>query len=336
MRYLFGLVGVIVLAMPANGHHSASVLYDRNDIVEIAGLLTEVKWQNPHVVFTVSVTGDDGREVPWLVEEAALLFQERRGVTRDHYQVGEIIRVAGYRGRGNRAAIFATNTLLADGRELMTASAAGPRWSEDLVKDTYDGVTPEAAPAEGIFRVWSWGLEAANRPLWAESYPLTDYARTIQSSWDPRSDDVYLRCQHGMPAIMDTPHPLEFVRDGADIVLRLEEQDVVRRIHMDTASTSGTPSPFGYSFGEWEGETLVVTTTDIDFPWFDQTGIPQSDALRLVERFSVSADGRHLDYSVTATDPTVFTEPVAMERQWLWVPGQQIGQYDCVWESEER
>lgn len=333
MRYF--IIGLLIPWASVSAHHSAVVQYDRNDIAEIAGVLTDVKWQNPHVVFTVVVSGEDGREVEWLVEEAAPLFQERRGVRREHYRVGARIRVAGYRGRRNRESIFATNTLLADGRELMSASSAGPRWSDSLVGPTYEASVTENTSANDIFRVWSWGLENANRPLWKESYPLTAEARATQAAWDPVTDDAYLRCQHGMPAIMDSPHPLELVRDGVNILIRMEEQDVVRTVYMGSVPAERHPSPFGRSVGRWERDTLVVVTTDIDWPWFDQDGIPQSDAMRLDERFSVSADGRYLNYSITATDPSVFTEPVTMERQWLWVPGQQIGRYDCVWEGNQ-
>ena len=53
------------------------------------------------------------------------------------------------------------------------------------------------------------------------------------------------------------------------------------------------PGPFGYSVGRWDGDTLEVTTTDIDWPWFDQSGIRQTEALHLVERFTPSArEGR--------------------------------------------
>ena len=78
----------------------------------------------------------------------------------------------------------------------------------------------------------------------------------------------------------------------------------------------------------------MVTTTEIDFPWFDQAGIPQSEDLQLVERFSVSEDDRFLNYSVTATDSAVFTEPVVLDRRWLSVPGEELQSYECAWEAD--
>ena len=340
------LVGILALAIPslsAVAHHSPNVHFDRNEVVEIEGLLTEVDWQNPHIRLMVVARGADGRDVEWQVEESNINLQLRRGVTRDAYQVGENIRVAGFRGLRNRNAIFATNTLLANGRELVGGTSSGPRWSSDLVMTVaaYQAAKlgATATGPDDIFRVWSVaaasrdpGASRAASPLWKESYPLTEQALATLTNWDPVSDNRYLNCEHGMPAIMDSGAPMEFVREGSDILLRLEEQDVVRRIRMESETDSMASSPYGHSIGRWDGDTLVVTTADIDWPWFDQSGVPQSAELRLTERFTTSGDGRYLDYSLEASDPAVFTEAVLLEKRWAWIPGEELKPYNCSYE----
>ena len=140
-----------------------------------------------------------------------------------------------------------------------------------------------------------------------------------------------------MPAIMDLTTPMEFIQEGGDIVLYLEEQDSVRRIHMtDTeAPRQAAATPMGYSTGRWDGETLVVTTTHVGWPWFDQSGVPQTEAVEFVERFAPSADGRILTYEIIVTDPETFTEPVLLERHWVWAPTLQRRPYNCVWERND-
>ena len=86
----------------------------------------------------------------------------------------------------------------------------------------------------------------------------------------------------------------------------------------------------GYSVGRWEGDTLVVTTTLLNSPWFSQSGIPQSTQATLSERFTPTADGSRLNYELTTTDPLSFTEPVTTRRQWLYLPDQEIRPYDCT------
>ena len=344
MRFVVTLLGLFIL--PALAHHSPNVHFDRNDVVEIEGILAEVQWRNPHIQLTVVTRDEYGSEVAWLVEESNRNVQLRRGVTADDYQVGEIIRVAGFRGLRNRTALFATNTLLANGREILGSTSSGPRWTSDLVMTVgaYQASKLEkpANSPKSLFRVWSVaadshlpGTSRAGSPLWKDSYPLTEQARETLASWDPVADNPYLNCEHGMPAIMDAIAPMEFVLEDPDILLRLEEQDVVRRIVMGSAPTRTLPSPYGHSVGHWEGETLVVSTTDIDWPWFDQSGVPQSEALGLVERFSVTEDGQHMDYSVKVTDPAVFTETVVMGKRWSWIPGEEIKPYNCNYERDD-
>ncbi len=65
----------------------------------------------------------------------------------------------------------------------------------------------------------------------------------------------------------------------------------------------------GDSVGHWEGDTLVVDTTNFT----DQTSFQgSSEQLRLVERFTRVADDL-LRYEITVEDPTVWTQHWTME-----------------------
>jgi hypothetical protein len=65
----------------------------------------------------------------------------------------------------------------------------------------------------------------------------------------------------------------------------------------------------GDSRGRWEGNTLVVTTTNHnDKTWFDKIGSFHSDQMRVVERFT-PVTATTIRYLATIDDPKVFTRP---------------------------
>ena len=348
MRYTRLLFVGVGLSTGALAHHSPNLHFDRSDIAEVTGEIVDVAWRNPHTEITVVVAGENGQEVEWLVDTRGATQFLRVGLDQEMFQVGDSIQVAGFRGRRNRTAIFSTNILLSDGRELVADNFAEPRWAPsravNLVSRDQTLPSAEALPSdvEGIFRVWgrdrsNYGIQGTGRSLWKDSYPLTASAQAAQAGWDRVADNPYIRCETGMPAIMDLGTPMEFIQEGLDIVLYLEEQDSVRRIHMAAAEASADPepTPMGYSVGRWEDETLVVMTSAVNWPWFDQSGVPQTDAAQFVERFTPSGDGRILTYEITVTDPGTFTEPVLLERHWVWEPTLQRRPYNCVWERSD-
>ena len=77
----------------------------------------------------------------------------------------------------------------------------------------------------------------------------------------------------------------------------------------------GEPNPLpthvrpwmGDSWGHWEGDTLVVETTNI-YPLQTFRGIPPSEHLKVVERFT-RVDEETILYEFTVDDPTMYTEP---------------------------
>lgn len=328
-----------VIPYLAFAHHAASIHYDMTDIAEVAGRVTSIEWANPHTVITVDGSEDGGTEAEWRIEAAAAAMILRTGIERDSVSIGDTVRAAGFRGRRNTNAIFMRNFLLADGREWRSSRAIEPRWTENLVGTSWTN-SPSGQPDDGpgIFKVWSLDESTLPetgppRPLWNDSYPLTEFAREMQLTWGNGAENPYVNCANGMPAIMDTPIPMEFVRDGDNVVLTFEELDARRVIFMGDSSGSPTPGPYGYSTGRWEGESLVVRTVAIDWPWFDQDGIPLTDNAELLERFTPSPDGRFLNYVATVVDEAVFTEPVVLDRRFADIPGEEVQTYDCQWDE---
>ena len=111
---------------------------------------------------------------------------------------------------------------------------------------------------------------------------------------------------HGVPRQLVPPFPLEFVEDGDYFAILSETEHSVRVIPLD-----GRPhrknywSWMGDSRGRWDGDTLVVDSTNFT----DRTNFRGSgEHLHLVERFT-RLDAGTLEYRFTVEDPTTWTRP---------------------------
>ena len=134
---------------------------------------------------------------------------------------------------------------------------------------------------------------------------------------------------------MMNPSVFQFVDEGDRIILRIQLYDVLRTIHMDTDTDPETQpeSPLGYSVGRWEDDTLVVTTTRIDWPYSNGDGVPQSLEAMHIERFAPSADGSTMDYDLTSVDPAYLVDPQSRPGSFTWRPEREIEEYGCtLWE----
>ncbi|MCP4247164.1 MAG: hypothetical protein GY778_08950, partial [bacterium] len=143
-----------------------------------------------------------------------------------------------------------SNVLVA-GQEYVLGSRGAPRWADTAVGTSHSllaGGTPSDDAT--IFRVWSTDGDDphSNTPgFWPGDYPLTDAARIARTQWVPIKGS---ECEpKGMPTIMEQPYPIQFVQDGDNIVLRMEEYDTVRTIHMGEAETAPPRALLGYSRG---------------------------------------------------------------------------------------
>jgi hypothetical protein len=329
-------------AMPAaDAHHSVSAWFDTTATTEIEGVVTEFRWQNPHVIFAMRVLGEGGEEL-WEIETLSISGISRWGITRDLVSVGDRLRVAGNPARRDANNIFVRNILLPSGREIVLGGSA--RWSNDTLRGSEllaaregDGSRPEL----GLFRTWSTG--SVNGVLFPEAvqanfdfsrYPLTPAARAALDAFDFATDDPTVNCTpKGMPTIMEQPYPMEIVDRGDTIELLIEEYDTRRVVHLRgpgvAAASTAPPSPLGHSVGRYEGTTLVVTTTRSSWGHFDSVGIPLSPDAVLEERFTPSADGARLDYTLKVTDAATFTAPVELGKTWIWRPEVTRGAYEC-------
>jgi len=119
----------------------------------------------------------------------------------------------------------------------------------------------------------------------------------------------------GVPRITYMPYPFQILQTPTNVVLLYEYVHALRNVYLD-----GSQHPDGHidwwmgdSRGRWEGDSLVVDVVHFNGEtWFDRAGNFHSDALHVVERYTM-VDRDHLEYEATIEDPKVFTRPWTMK-----------------------
>jgi hypothetical protein len=327
----------------ASAHHSYAATFNIEVLNEWEGEVTSVGWRNPHVVFELKDINAQGQEVIYQVESHSLSIMRRMDVDSNILKVGDKVKVAGHPARHQHNAMFVINLLLPSGLEIVFDPWAKPRWGESVSSTNKWAATEDDAEDNqaGIFRVWSTALIDPDAfpfpeildPTLVARYPLTDEAKVALEAFDLLTDIATLDCApKGMPMAMEQPYPMEISKQGEDIHILMEEYAALRVVHMnsDVAIEEQPTSLLGYSVGHWEGDSLVVETSRVNFAHFNGTGVLQGPGATFVEHFIPSEDGKSLRYKLIVTDPTTFTAPVELTKRWLALPDAKVEPYECV------
>jgi hypothetical protein len=116
----------------------------------------------------------------------------------------------------------------------------------------------------------------------------------------------------GVPRAMYLPYPFQIVQMPNKILMVFGYSNVNRFIQLDKHEEAPIDLWMGWSNGKWEGDTLVVDVTGFNgHTWLDRSGNFTSDALHVVERYTLTGPNTIM-YEATIEDPNVFTRPWKM------------------------
>jgi hypothetical protein len=151
-------------------------------------------------------------------------------------------------------------------------------------------------------------------------------------------DDPEVKCYlPGVPRATYMPYPFQIVQSAKTILISYEYDGAVRSINMGKPTPAPVDSWMGWSYGHWEGETLVVDVTGLNNKtWFDRAGNFHSDQLHVVERYTPRSPDV-LMYEATIEDPKVFSRPwkISMPLYRHVEKNAQLLEFKCVEFAEE-
>jgi Family of unknown function (DUF6152) len=326
-RYVAVIVALsfaAALAPRVYAHHAFATEFDASLEGEVNGTVTRVWWQNPHIRYDVSMKMPDGSVQEWaLLPPGNLPTYRRENWTEQTVQVGYSVSAKGNLGREGAKKLYATCINL----------DSGPEKGRQLGRcvGSAGSVTEVTADPNVDYTVHAKNFPVNITGFWENRYkfhvtvddfdpkpmPMTAEAKTIYQG-RKFGDDHVLRClPAGLPRIFGSPYPMQVLDSGDHYLMVFMQDNTPRRIWMDGRSPPAEQplTSMGFSKGHWEDRTLVIETTMLTPGWLDGSGYPMSGGndTRIVERWTVAADGLTIDRTMTVYDK-LYTAPLVRTR----------------------
>ena len=363
-----GLVAALALVslagVPGLAHHSVAAKFDESKTQSLSGIVTLVDWRNPHVHVFLNVRGPKGELVNWAVELESPIDLQDSGWRSDSVQPGDAISVEGYLARNGSRQVWSNKmTMTQTGKQVLNFKPSMP--APPLVKRPAPA-GPNGRPLLGMAPGGSDGYWAHPtstvliestakvdiRPDGLLRNPAADAAKVapfqpwalsiyrLRQSRFLQDDPTFVNCKPpGGPRQFQQPHGVQFVEDNERqriFVLIGGGNRNYRIIYLDGRTHVGqvggdddNPLYYGRAVGKWDGQTLEVDTRGFneDF-WFTNGGLPHTDQLKLIERFT-RTDFDTLRYDVTVDDPGAYTRPWSTGWTLRWVGGADLPVHFC-------
>ena len=315
-------------SMPAAAHHS-SAAFNTNETVEVSGIVTEYSYRNPHVYMTLTVSNPDGSSHEVEVEAGAASVIAPLGYSRDDVSEGDVVTIIGNPGRRDPEGLLL-------GRE--SYKQDGTYYPLNISSRSVDDFGN--AVAQSIEGTWFPPRQSFFGYLGgANSWPLTaagqEEVDTAVSTDTTHKDCIPI----GTPGLMVYPVAISVDVQDDRVVMDVDWLDSVRTIWLDGRDHPAAEEKFllGHSTGKWDGEALVVESTNFQEHAMGLTmSLPSSERKVLTERFELSDDGKQLLYSGTITDPVYLSETVSWNSSWVFRPGMPHSNESCDAEAATR
>jgi uncharacterized protein DUF6152 len=362
-RGLLLVLALVCLAgMTAFAHHSVAAKFDESKTQTLSGIVTLVDWRNPHVHVFLNVRGSKGEWVNWAIELESPIDLHESGWTVDSVQPGAAITVVGYPARNGSRQLWSNKmTLTQGGKQVLNYTPKAPPPLTKRPTPSVNGVPRLGMVPGGGDGYWAFpsstvlvestakvdirpdGLLRNPAADAAKVAPMQPWALALYKNRQTRflqDDPTFLNCKPpGGPRQFQQRYGVQFVEDTERqriFVLIGSGNRNYRIIYLDGRSHVGqvggdddNPLYYGRAVGKWNGQTLEVDTRGFneDF-WFTNGGLPHTDQLKLLEKFT-RTDFDTLRYDVTVDDPGAYTRPWSTSWTLRWVGGAELPAHFC-------
>ena len=161
--------------------------------------------------------------------------------------------------------------------------------------------------------------------------PFTDLGRQNFENYDAAEGDYTGTClPFGLIRAMNSPDPIQFMQTDTHFAYLYEQNTWFHVVNLDGEDHDpGIPTWFGSTRASWEGDTLVLTTTNFNGKTrLDTLGHPHSHKLAVTEKLT-RRDATTMDYEITIVDPIYYSEPFTNRRVFTLQDNFELIEYSC-------
>ena len=344
---------VIFAGSAVFAHHGSNGQFNHDIKVEVSGVVTDVRFVNPHSYIYFDATGAAGETQEWRCEMNGASGLRRSGWSEEMFVTGTPITIHGSQARREVFGCYMDTVTFADGRVVGRGDKLGSLADEAIAEVELApgtpvlngrwhappdrGHVPEGVEAATLAAAWPVDLPV---PEGRAFFALSEMGRAAVADFN-REMNPRFHCQASNIFhdwwFNQTVHQIDQTDDK--IVITYGFMDIVRTIHLDMDShpTNITPSRAGHSIGKWDGDTLVVDTVGFEEGWLAavREGVKHSDQMHTVEKFDLSDDGEWLIMTYTINDPLYLSEPYTAQLSQMKTAAPFVP-YDCVELTDER
>ena len=306
----FAILFSLAASSSVLAHHSSAPHFDRDSEVIVAGVVTELKFVNPHAYLYFDEE-KDGERVGWRCELSSATRLARTGWSADMFSVGQKITVNGAPARREDNVCFLNSVTLDDGtvitrRDGVTQTRQAATNAEPSQKAERPAYLENGQPNfQGPWVSRSFGR---NSERIRANFTATEAGVAAVGGYEMEFDDPILRCHivNIFNGWNHDQHVNDIIQTDDTITLQYGFMDFVRTIYvgMEKHPDDIEPNTGGHSIGRWDGDTLVVDTIGFEEGVLShRDGMKHSDQMHSVERFHYDNEREYLVRDYTVTDP---------------------------------
>lgn len=346
MKNIFALIiglGLAFCCQNLYSHHSVSATYNTDASIEVQGVVTSFSFRNPHILIRLDVTNADSSITEWVVEGGAATGYRGRGWDAETVKPGDLIHVRGASTHDGSPMVHMNGIQRVNPRTGEFAAilnqeparrANGPAVARQELSLFMANGLPNVSGFWGGHRISPYMPPKDPQFVYNEVGSLRQAAISLEH--DPQ---VFCERPGLIRQASLTSYVVQIEQLDDRVIFQYEEYGFSRTIYFDDRNALGFHSHFGDSIARYEGDTLVIETTNLLPDWASPEGNRLSDQANVVERYRRVDETQHgalLLIESTISDPVYLQEDYVLTNIKLNIPEIDFIENGCEPPMRER